>query len=159
VPQFYDPCMSSHTDFYSTAATIIPIFFLALAVQNRELLSQKITERQVASDVLFGAGVFIGFLTVSEAAALAGLLGLESSISIALIIFGIGLVIQLMAFLAIRGRPGKLLEELRKDEALWANAKERRSVYNDIWWTRIFIFLPAVITITGIALVLSFDIK
>jgi hypothetical protein len=151
--------VSSHTDFYSTTATIIPIFFLAFAVQNRELSSQNITNRQVTSDILLGAGLVIGSLTVAEAAALAGLLGLQSSISIALIIFGIGLVVQLMAFLAIRGRPGEILEELQKDEASWANAKKRRGVYYDIWWARIFIFLPAVITIIGMTLVLNSGIK
>jgi hypothetical protein len=151
--------MGSHTDFYVTTATIIPVLLLVFAVQNRELLLQNITKAQVKSDVLLGIGTIIAVLTLAETAALAGLLGLQSSPSVAVIIFGIGGATQWMASSSLRGRPSKLLEELKNDEKFRESRAERRGVYFDIWVARILISLPAIITIIAIIIVLIKGIK
>lgn len=150
--------MTSHTDFYSTTATIIPVLFLVFAVQNRELLVQHITKEQAESDVIITMGLIIAVLTLAEAAALAGLLGLQTSLSVVIVILALGGTIQWIASSALRGRPSKLLAELA-DKPLWADNKARRGVYFDIWAARALISLPTIITIMTIIVVLDKDIK
>jgi hypothetical protein len=149
--------MTSHADFYFATATIIPVLFLVFSVQNREFWSKEIYENQAESDILLGLGVIVGGLTCAEALALAGLLGFHSSFSVAVIILGIGSSTQWIATSALRGRPKKILEDLRSNKAVWV--RERIGTYFDIWVARIAISVPGIISVIGAAIVLAKDIK
>jgi hypothetical protein len=149
--------MTSRADFYFATATIIPVLFLVFSVQNREFWSREIYENQAESDILLGLGILVGGLTCAEALALAGLLGFRSSFSVAAIILGIGGATQWIATSSLRGRPKKILEDLRRDKAVWA--RERIGAYFDIWVARIAISLPGVLSIIGAIIVVAKDIK
>jgi predicted CDP-diglyceride synthetase/phosphatidate cytidylyltransferase len=141
--------MKNHADFYATSATVIPIFFLLFAVQNTDVLRVKITQRQKTSDMLWGMAVTVILLTLAEAAALAGLLGMNNMLNLQLIVWSIGLSVEQIVFGYLAGQSKKLLEEMKTDEEYLNNAFSRLYVRHVIWTTRSAMVLPLLITFTA----------
>lgn len=77
-------------EFYSTAAQIVPVLLLLLAVENRTLLTRRTYAQQAASEILFVAAAVLGFLMLAECAAIAGLLGSDLRWLPAAVICGLG---------------------------------------------------------------------
>jgi hypothetical protein len=144
--------MKSHTDFYSAAATIIPVLFLVFAVQNTDVLRVKITRQQSSRDVLFGMAFTMIILTLGEASALAGLLGLDNLLTLALIIFGVGISVEQVVVVYLTGEAKKLLDEAKSEES-WSDPFNKYLTYQAICLTYLAMALPILVTFAAFAAV------
>ena len=75
--------------FYSTTAQIIPVFILVFVIENRQVLTGKVTGTQTPGDVLLGLTITVAALVTGETAAVLGLLGIDSSFSPLIITFAL----------------------------------------------------------------------
>jgi hypothetical protein len=150
----YNAAMKDYTNFYIVSATVIPVLFLVVIIQNVDVLQAKLTPEQVPSDTLLIMAVATIILICGESAALAGLLGFQSTWSVELAILGLGFPVQVITSSYLRGQAKKTLNAMKAHES-WKTRLERIITYTAVWLTRVAIWLPTVITAWAIGIVMG----
>lgn len=144
--------MKDYTNFYIVSATVIPVLFLVVAIQNVDVLRTKVTPTQVPSDILFGMAVATILMVCGESAALAGLLGFQSIWFVELAIWGLAFPVQVIVGSYLRGQSKKTLNAMKASES-WNSRSERINTYAVISLVRVAMWLPAVISWVAVIIV------
>lgn len=146
--------MAASSEFYATTAQIIPVLVLLFAVQNRETLTTRSFPGHASSDVLVGLSVCMIGLILGEAAALAGLLGVDSTWWPFLIVGSIGIAVQQVITPFIKASRKKLVAEAKGDAEYWSLREDRITTYFSVVLSYIAQYVPMAITLVAAILLL-----
>ena len=149
-PRVWSRLVVAPTEFYATTAQIIPVMLLLFAVQNRETLVARVTSNQTDTDVLFGLSLIIIALLVGESAALAGLLGVEQSWFVPVILVALGLSVEVLVNPYVNASRGTLYRGAKEDSQYWSVRGNRITTYVTLALSYLTQYSPGFLTVVSL---------